>query len=98
MEAMINKGTYKDEDIAIATHQRSKNAAVACMGEEDVIFAARKNVVAPVAAYKSSTAAKLELLTAQTTPTKVHNDCKIGATAVVHHCCSRECCRHRCCS
>ncbi|KAL3529858.1 hypothetical protein ACH5RR_009180 [Cinchona calisaya] len=37
--------------------------------------------IAPIAAYKSSTAAKLELLTAQTTPTKVHNDCKIGATA-----------------
>ncbi|KAL3503291.1 hypothetical protein ACH5RR_037740 [Cinchona calisaya] len=81
MEAVIKKGTYKDQDIAIAAHQGSKNAAVACMGEEDVIFAARKNVVAPVAAYKSSTVAKLELLIAQTTPTKVHNDYQIGATA-----------------
>ncbi|KAL3510759.1 hypothetical protein ACH5RR_030160 [Cinchona calisaya] len=83
MEAVINKGTYKDQDIAIAAHQESKNAAVACMGEEDMIFAAQKNVVAPIAAYKSSTAAKLELLTVQTTPTKVHNDCKIGATAAM---------------
>ncbi|KAL3518890.1 hypothetical protein ACH5RR_021479 [Cinchona calisaya] len=81
MEVVINKGIYKDQDIAIAAHQGSKNAAVACMGEEDVIFAARKNAVAPVVAYKPFTAAKLDMLIAQTTPIKVHNDCKIGAIA-----------------
>ncbi|KAL3537756.1 hypothetical protein ACH5RR_001122 [Cinchona calisaya] len=83
MEAVIIKETYKDQDIAIAAHQGIKNAAVACMGEEDMIFATRKNVVAPITAYKSSIVAKLELLTAQTTPTKVHNDCNIGAIAAM---------------
>ncbi|KAL3524774.1 hypothetical protein ACH5RR_013146 [Cinchona calisaya] len=76
---------WRNQRLVIA-HQRRKNTTAAYVGEEDSVFADCRDAVmnaAPVTAYKSSSAANVELLIAQTTPPKVRNDCKIGVTAAM---------------